>query len=736
MSKNLTHMHLIHVQLLTISVQVDRPARAYSVGSRTEHNKRKLLDHLLTNEHKSSRMRAFSVGAKMPRSDGYRGVIQTAPLSTVQQKRDASVANNNLKSSSVLTLSTSHKRTGSGSVIDPMDDLMEIDFTSSPGSSVTMEEDVCDSPTTKIQYSSSPLAKSRPMLVPTKKSPDEHHLVLSTGSRGIDPPTGYVPMRPTMHTAAQNSYMMMNPVVPATFNPPASAAPVKSISSVASSPSSATTSRNNNSMTTSEDYLPMSPSQAVKPISAPEGYMEMGWVKTTTSSTVNTKLNVNASAKTSNNNETSNIRPLNDVRPTSMPININQGKSNLNNERKNISLSLVTKSTKPTTRVRCDSRDSGIMTPSGSHNAIFPFSPGSPSGNHQQSFSTVNKYDEHPPVRQNVSESTHGTLQLIPEPPEDMDVAQNESIKILNTDPATSTQLEGLSSDYADMSLGTKTALNTEIPTPVTKTLSSARTTTNADYTLMHPFPAKKPLLVTINNNLSNATAKTNLTGFRPISNASASTTSPPNSGYELLQVRPNSVTNEKVVAKTLNTSIRPNSACNERLTAGSSATSSPSTTTSSSSSTSTLCGGSGSKSQSPLPVQRVSSNDSTDSQSNQSAPSRPPSVSSERELHYASLDLPPNIALSTERLEVDIALAVEATNLGAVGTDSSSSPCTTPATGDSAIVLPPTFTYAQIDFIKCEQLKAAAKLAAAAAASTTSSTTQPPQQQQPSPSC
>lgn len=666
----------------------------------------------------------------MPRSDGYRGVIQTAPLSSVQQRRDVSLANNNLKSASALTLSSSHKRTGSGSVIDPMDDLMEIDFTSSPGSSVMMEEDVCDSPTTKtIQYSSSPLAKSRPMSVPTKRSPDDHHHVISTGSRGIDPPNGYVPMRPTMHTsAAPNSYMLMNPVVPTPYSQPSPSAPIKTTPSVASSPSSASTSRNNNSMTASDDYLPMSPSQVSKNLSAPEGYMEMGWVKNTTNSQIDSRLSANSTITISkNNNETNNTRHLNDSRPTSMPININQGKSNLNNERKNINLSLATKSTNPTTRVRCDSKDSGIMTPSGSHNAIFPFSPGSPSG-HPPPFSTISAYDEQPPApRQNNKTETATHLQRIPEPPEEMLVTKTEPTKTNNTDSAPSAQLEGLSSDYADMSLGTKKTTPTETVV-LTKKLSSARTTTNADYTIMHPFPAKKPLLVTINNNLSNATTKTNITGFRPISNvSSASTTS--NAGYELLQVRPNSVNSENPAAKTINTTNnRPSSANSDRLTATNS-TPTPSTTTSSSSSASTICGGSGSKCQSPLSVQRVSSNDSTDSQSNQSTTSRPPSVSSERELHYASLDLPQNTTQSSERLEVDITIATEAR------TDSSSSPCSATTTGDAAVHFPPTFTYAQIDFIKSEQLKAAAKLAASAS-ETTSPTTQPPPPQQPNASC
>lgn len=695
-----------------------------------EHNKRKLLDHRLTNEQKNSRLRAFSVGAKMPRSDAYRGVIQTAPLSSVQQKRDANLANNNLKSASVLTLSSSHKRTGSGSVIDPMDDLMEIDFTSSPGSSITIEEDVCDAPVIR-QYSSSPLAKSQPMSVPAKRFSDEHHHVI-TGSRGIDPPNGYVPMRPTLHTAGPNTYMMMNPVVSNTYNAPASSA--KNSSSMASSPSTASAGRNNNSMTTSVDYLPMSPSQGSKHLSAPEGYMEMGWVKKPNANTPTPRLNPSTMNATTNNNDSSYLRQQQESRPTSMPININQGKSNLNNEQKNINLNFAAKSTNQTTRIRCDSKDSGIMTPSGSHNAIFPFSPGSPN-NQQPAFPTVGVNEDSTPARKCLVDATQGTLTLIPEPPEEIEIVdQDESSAMLNSNAAPTTQVECLSSDYADMSLGSTNATKPPaISTSFTTKLSSARTTTNADYTLMHPYPPKKTLLVTINNNLSSATAKTNQSGFRPISNANASATSTA-SGYELLQVRPNSVNTEKMTPKTLNTEVRPNSAGGDRLLP-SNVTPSSSNTTSSSSSTSTLCGGGGgSKSQSPLSVQRVPSNDSNDSQSVQSAPSRPPSVSSERELHYASLDLPPTTSQAAG-LELDIALASESrSNSVSTGPDSSASSSSAPVTAESASNQPPAFTYAQIDFIKSEQLKAAAKLAAAAAAS--AATTPTTQQQPPNSSC
>lgn len=64
---------------------LERPIRAYSVGSRLEHNKRKMRVDMLTAEHSNnitSRVRAFSVGsrAKVARSDIYKGLTNSTNL--------------------------------------------------------------------------------------------------------------------------------------------------------------------------------------------------------------------------------------------------------------------------------------------------------------------------------------------------------------------------------------------------------------------------------------------------------------------------------------------------------------------------------------------------------------------------------------------------------------------------------------------------------------------------------
>lgn len=105
----------------------ERPVRAYSVGSRLEHNKRKMrletivTDHQLNNT--TSRVRAFSVGsrAKVARSDVYKGLANSTNLTkansqdivnlsfamnnnnktSVTARRNQSVLNNNLNNNTI-----------------------------------------------------------------------------------------------------------------------------------------------------------------------------------------------------------------------------------------------------------------------------------------------------------------------------------------------------------------------------------------------------------------------------------------------------------------------------------------------------------------------------------------------------------------------------------------------------------------------------------------------------------
>lgn len=273
---------------------------------------------------------------------------------------------------------------------------------------------------------------------------------------------------------------------------------------------------------------------------------------------------------------------------------------------------------------------------------------------------------------------------------------------------------------------------------------------------------SKKSVLVTSNNNpdkvFANTQSKTNNDGFKPITPHADSDmlmrnpksalpltafnrqhsapvdkqrkASTDNGGYELLELRcsssahavgttnriarPNSVNSEK---NTFTPLMRPNSANSERQThstyslasasfSGTALNSSANECSSLMSSTSTLCGSgtitrpqsstflsSGSEySQTSRPSSVISVIDPqqvTGSVATTTATvitSRPPSVSSERELHYASLDLPP--CSSSNAVTV-------ANNISNLPTGAASIP--NPIAGAEA----PSFTYAQIDFVK-----------------------------------
>lgn len=890
-----------------------------------EHNKRKLRVDLLAAEHNSARVRAFSVGsrAKVPRSDLYRGgTPQTAPLSTILNKDVATNLsnmnnnNNNILSTSAGSSSSrvpAHYSSKSSSVpllinkghgsIDPMDDLMEMDFSS--------KEDEPSPPTATIRgshLSSTPIRASQPVSVPTAKKIDEHSLS-SCGGR-VEVPSGYVHMKPTMSASSfppvqtEYGYMEMRPVGTFTStaskphqmarsssnNVPSSSAKLTLTSSPKTIPIGITTSRNNNYMDmsprampmhvdqptlsafplqgSSDDYLNMSPSMShtagsddkgmdidlPKTLSAPEGYMEMFWGKKSSSG----QMVGNKSSNSTNNNNNNTIelaeKPASDeyinmsfnrksseeaamnkkeasVRLSSMPININLNKYSLNNRKNmiaNLTLVSTTATLEPlskTTRPRCDSKDSGIVTPSGSHTSIFPFSPASPGS---KPFTSQNPLDENTLPRKCLVDATTGTLRLSEEEDSNSQTSTPDTSKILNTDDEiqkmdTTPPVDVLSNDYADMTLGSRhrpPKLNIKNPNivsqnvhsdaaasdymncsasmaslskPVTRKYSVPSNDSAGEYTLMNPClirtisapttdvtaATKKSILITTNNTTS--ATKSNWIGFKPITSntdemlmSSTSSVKPDllattfnrqlserrcptavDTGYELLQMnaeptsaatvlsnsilsgrllsRPSSVNSEKIAKASVASLslIRPNSANSDRLQTISA--SSSSSTLNSSSSSSTLCG---SNCQSPLSAILSAGRNSEDSNSSMASipPVRPSSVSSERELHYASLDLPSSTGSS--RLEVNISAASaqspmttrtgSTSNSNSLSGDSSSSPSPSAGSAETQIEQP-TFTYAQIDFIKSEKLNkmaAAAAAAAATAASTNSTTT------------
>lgn len=294
-------------------------------------------------------------------------------------------------------------------------------------------------------------------------------------------------------------------------------------------------------------------------------------------------------------------------------------------------------------------------------------------------------------------------------------------------DCSRNTKVDDKAGDYAIMS----PAATRNIPIPSIAPISQVPLT-------------KKSVLVTSNNNpdkvFANTQSKTQ--GFKPIASPAdkeimqgiksipmsfsrqhsapvEKNRKPSDSAYERLELRssnsahavtgnsishriarPNSVNSEKTTFQPL---MRPNSANSERQLS----THSLSTATTSglnecsslTSSSSTLCSSgtitrpqsssflsSGSEySQTSRPSSVVSVIDPHASTNNVPITSRPSSVSSERELHYASLDLPPCSSSSA---------ATVANNIGNSSTNTS---IQNPSTAAEA----PSFTYAQIDFIK-----------------------------------
>jgi insulin receptor substrate 1 len=229
----------------------------------------------------------------------------------------------------------------------------------------------------------------------------------------------------------------------------------------------------------SDDYLNMSPvNKSLLEVdlpqrsSVPDGYMEMSWnTKNKKSSTSIDKSNENPSSSSdeyinmdfSNNNDgagTSDSSSSAKDRSISLPIAIQNrysgrsqkpGKSGSVEGGPPAFLNLtnpMTASISPTrsmNRTRCDSRDSGIVTPSsGSQATIFPFSPGSP-------IKHFDPADDSSLPRKCLVDGTTGTIRLSED-----DIIEEEPRTPVPMEMTVNCEkrVETLSSDYAVMSLG------------------------------------------------------------------------------------------------------------------------------------------------------------------------------------------------------------------------------------------------------------------------------------------
>lgn len=794
---------------------VDRPGRTQSVGSKFELQKRKLHIDRVAAEHSNHRHRAYSVGsrnikvtrAELTSHSGNHTPSHNSPTAVNHHEINNNSTSKNKKSSSAPLLMNALGKTAHGS-FDHMDDLMEIDFSSRSN----------DSTGSNLNNTSSTPVKSSPVNIPSKTGDDYINMSVRQ-SKQVSP---YVDMRPAGNRRISENndtdYMDMNPPALRTSNTSSSlsSSPLK-VSAPRTVPLPPTSTNSNymdmsprsydgssrkNRMTSSlssvkapsDDYLNMSPvnksllesvETAKRTGQAPDGYMEMSWKS---KSKPASKSNENPSSSSdecinmdySNNNDcagTSDSSSSMKDRSTSQPIQIQKRYSSSSRSQKTVKSGSVeapdflpltnpmTASISPTrNRTRCDSRDSGIVTPSsGSQATIFPFSPGSP-------MKHFDPNDDSSLPRKCLMDGSSGSIKL----------SESDTIEEEPRTPVPmgmTTHVDALRSDYAVMSLGEPVSKKPNLaatpvqvkPPPASHFLldadsgshdyincaptNSSRIVTpkpispaathnlaheSGDYALMNPVKAaaalspvpasdappqtacRKSLLLT----LSSQEKLNSSSCFKPIVEDDASARQHPqlyrqvseksrpvaggDSAYEILArpslSRPNSVNSEKIKCAAGFLSNRPSSANSERLALSST-----------SSSTSTLCEirSQSSSSQTlrnmmdtsavPSPMSGTSRPESVSSDIHMA--SRPPSVTSERELHYATLDLPtcnssvtPHTA-QPQRMDVDQKMDFS-TSPSPQQTSSSSSSA-------SSQQSQPAFTYAQIDFVKSESLKA-----------------------------
>ncbi|XP_026474435.1 insulin receptor substrate 1-like isoform X3 [Ctenocephalides felis] len=648
-----------------------RPVRAYSVGSRPELVARKNhLDALnaeqtANNQSNASRIRAFSVGSRSKlqqqqaaRQSHYH--MQCHHPHTHIMHHGAVHNQHSRKASSAPLLSTSWgERTGRtlhGSV-EPMDDLMEIDFTRTNKSPVSIN--TC----------------SGGINIKRRHLKDEGYVDMASKNSSAN---GYVEMRPLVSSSPPDvmsspdvvdGYMDMTPGNTGNVNASSTQIPSRQRNSSApstsplqpnciSSPRGLSlpqnikqyTGRQNNPQ---QDYINMSASSPrqenrTQPVDlprkrsqgTPEGYVEMSWNggrKNTSQLPGSADDYISMSFDKVYKKYQKNLKNHDTISAhSSQPITIRSNQTDSSPKPPPGYLPLVVGSNS-TTRQRRESKDSGVVTPSGSQNTIFPFSPSSPT----KAFMPNKLYNQ----RKCQVDASSGTVCLDDANEDDIKpqttvepITEKDEKNLHNNCSDTSTsgndsdyincspvrRMSDPSGDYALMLTPTVVTGDTAITTIVQSEASSA------EFRPIHAAPesvnsTRKVPEVSSPKNVSNAQnrllferrADITSNNNNNINNNNNNNTNQQqqhkeqlegSAGYELLAVRPSSAGGERIV-------------------------------------------------------------------------SRPGSVGGERELHYASLDLPPEAERSPRCPDAPL----------------SASPSPNPE---------PAFTYAQIDFLKSENLK------------------------------
>lgn len=457
--------------------QIQSHLRTYSVGSKLEHNKRKHHIDRVTAEHANHRVRAFSVGSrvKVPRADLAIRLASQLPASINHQEinNNTNHTSKGKKSSSAPLLN--HSKAAHGGSFDPMEDLMEIDYSCKSDDSVNSRQQAVN--------------QTLPMQVPVPTKKTDDYMNMNGRSRNNSNTSNYVDMKPGIKT---NEYMDMRPGAAFKYSNSStslSSSPVKSnntpktsnfrtISSSSNnnnyidmSPRSyehkqkhpmSSTSSLSSAKLSSDDYLNMSPvNKSIldgvdvppKHGSVPDGYMEMTWAASKKNEPTSSSSDEYINMDYSNNNDHSSgsVKDRNISSPIAIQKRFSRG-SKSGSAAKETAFPLSSSTTSSTAgglspthsiRPRCDSRDSGIMTPSGS-TTIFPFSPGSPMKSFEQE------------SRKCLVDASSGTVKL-----EETSIEEEPRTPIPAVVPSTAgsgkilhERLDNLSSDYAVMNLG------------------------------------------------------------------------------------------------------------------------------------------------------------------------------------------------------------------------------------------------------------------------------------------
>lgn len=251
----------------------ERPLRAYSVGSRLEHSKRKFrIDHslsssLASNSSSNSRTRAFSVGsrAKMPRSDQYKSSCmgstpaQIALFNNVQSYNNSLLNDNNNNKNGNSNTSSNNSANKKSSSVPILDNTIQQTPSSDRSMKSSNEELMNDF--MEMDFSSMPIGK-------ITEGHDDDKMHMDTGAGISNTSHDYLNMMPSSLTSSGNSdgYVEMHPVGMLNSSESIASSPVKQYYSI--TPRSSTSLKSNTAE--ESNYLDMRGKESLSSTASPK----------------------------------------------------------------------------------------------------------------------------------------------------------------------------------------------------------------------------------------------------------------------------------------------------------------------------------------------------------------------------------------------------------------------------------------------------------------------------------